>query len=117
MRALSIEHPRKVLTIIHDKMDHGKTTSSSFASKNKDIDVVTKLPLSVTCMMTHGHRDERYAYFPLLMKLYMDMKNVLVIPHMIKELPDWRAFVSEHISDGKEKPIGHMKAQQFRFCV
>jgi hypothetical protein len=65
MRALSIEHPRKVLTIIHDKMDHGKTASPCFVSKNKDTDMFTKLPLSVTGMMAHGHGDERYAHYAL----------------------------------------------------
>ena len=65
MRALSIAHPRKVLTIIHDKMDHGKTASPCFASKNKDTDMFTKLPLSVTGMMAHGHGDERYAHYAL----------------------------------------------------
>ena len=65
MRALSIEHPREVLTIIHDKMDHGKTASPCFASKNKDTDMFTKLPLSVTGMMAHGHGDERYAHYAL----------------------------------------------------
>jgi hypothetical protein len=257
MRALSIEHPRKVLTIIYDKMDHGKTASPCFASKNKDTDMFTKLPLSVTGMMAHGHGDERYAHYaldlypgdcnhtvgsfarllrdleespisssrrlfhgagrsplyravlhgseicleglrappmdpipaiplppvlhvqldncwkdnkcrfvkafwsmltaktifsevhvsyllvghtyddidasfgrwsmdlrehdyptiPLLMKSYMDMEKVPVIPHMMEELPDWRSFVSEHIPSGKEKLIGHTKAQQFKFYV
>ena len=257
MRALSIEHPQKVLTIIHDKMDHGKTASPCFAAKNKDTDMFTKLPLSVTGMMAHGHGDERYAHYaldmypgdcnhtvgsfarllrdledpplsssrrlfhgsgrsplyravlrgseiclqglrappmepipavplppilhvqldncwkdnkcrfvkafwsmltakgiftevhvsyllvghthddidasfgrwsmdlrehdyptiPLLMKSYMDMEKVPVIPHMIEELPDWRTFVSEHIPSGKEKLIGHTKAQQFKFYV
>jgi hypothetical protein len=65
MRALSIDHPRKVLTIIHDKMDHGKTASPCFANKSKDTDMFTKLPLSVTGMMAHGHGDERYAHYAL----------------------------------------------------
>jgi hypothetical protein len=65
MRAISIEHPQKVLTIIHDKMDHGKTASPCFASKNKDTDMFTKLPLSVTGMMAHRHGDERYAHYAL----------------------------------------------------
>ena len=45
------------------------------------------------------------------MKSDMDMEMVSVIPHMIKELSDLRAFVSEHIPNGKDKLIGHMKAQ------
>ena len=54
-----------MLTIIHDKMDHGKTTSPCFASKNKDTDIFTKLPFSVTGMMAHGHGDQRYAHYAL----------------------------------------------------
>ena len=67
MRALSIEHSRKVWTIIHDKMDHGKTTSPCFTSKNRDTDMFTKLPRSVTGMMAHRHGDERYAHYALHM--------------------------------------------------
>jgi hypothetical protein len=62
-------------------------------------------------------REHDYPTIPLLMKSYMDMEKVLVIPHMIEELPDWRTFVSEHIPSGKEKLIGHTKAQQFKFYV
>ena len=65
MRALLIEHPRKVLTIIHDKMNHGKTASPCFVSKNKDNDMFRKLSLSVTGMMARGHGDERYAHYAL----------------------------------------------------
>ena len=46
-------------------MDHGKIACSCFASKNKDIVMLTKLRLFVTCMMAHGHGDERYAHYAL----------------------------------------------------
>jgi hypothetical protein len=62
-------------------------------------------------------REHDYPTIPLLMKSYMDLEKVPVIPHMIEELPDWRTFVSEHIPSGKEKLIGHTKAQQFKFYV
>ena len=65
MRSISVLHPHKVLSVIHDKMDHGKTTSPCFAYKNKDTDMFTKLPLSVTGMIAHGHGDERYAHYSL----------------------------------------------------
>ena len=54
-----------MLTIIHDKIDHGKTMSSCFASKNKDSDMFTNLPFSVTGMTAHGHGDKIYAYYAL----------------------------------------------------
>ena len=62
-------------------------------------------------------REHDYPIIPLLIKLYMKMKNVYVIPHMIEELLNGRAFVSEHIPNGKDKLIGHTKAQEFKFYV
>jgi hypothetical protein len=51
-----------------------------------------------TPMMTSMHhledgvymdlREHDYPTIPLLMKSYMDMEKVPVIPHMIEELPD-----------------------------
>ena len=62
-------------------------------------------------------REHIYPTIPLLMKSYRDMEKILVIPHMIEELHDWRAFVSEYIPNGNDKLIGHTKAQQFKFYV
>ena len=47
-RALSISLPLEVLTVIHDKMDHAKTTSPCFAHRIKATDGFFKLPVSVT---------------------------------------------------------------------
>ena len=58
-----------------------------------------------------------YPTIPLLIKSYMDMEKVPIIPHMIEELPYWRAFVCDYIPDGQDKLIGHTKAQQFKFVV
>ena len=55
-------------------------------------------------------REYNYHNISFLMKLYMDKENVLVIPHMMEKLPDWRAFVSEHIPSDKDKLIKHMNA-------
>ena len=62
-------------------------------------------------------REHNYPTIPLLMKSYMNMEKVLVIPHMIEELLDWKTYISEHILSGKDKLIGHTKAQQFKFYV
>ena len=53
----------KVLTIIHDKMDHSKTASLHFSHKSKAVDSFMKLPVSATSMIAHGHGDKRYAHY------------------------------------------------------
>ena len=63
LKVLLIEHPRKVLIVIHDQLDHCKFVSHYFVSKNKETNMFIKLPLFVKCMMAHGHRDERYAHY------------------------------------------------------
>jgi hypothetical protein len=62
-------------------------------------------------------REHNYPTIPLLMKSYKDMEKIPVIPHMIEELPNWKTYVSEHIPSGKDRIIGHTKAQQFKFYV
>jgi len=51
--------------IMHDKMNHAKTPSPVFSHKSKQLDGLTKLPISVTRMIAHGHGDVRYAYYGL----------------------------------------------------
>jgi len=53
----SVESPEKMVTIIHDKMDHSKTASPHFSHKNKATDSFMKLPIAVTGMIAHGHGD------------------------------------------------------------
>ena len=57
--------PHECVTIMHDKMDHAKTASLVFSHKTKHLDGLTKLPLSVTGMLAHGHGDVRYAHYGL----------------------------------------------------
>jgi hypothetical protein len=64
-RNLSKSKPSKVLTIIHDKMDHSKTACPHFSHKNKAVDSFMKLPVVVTGMIAHGHGDVRYADYGL----------------------------------------------------
>ena len=47
-RTLSISRPLEVLTVIHDKMDHAKTTPPCFANQIKAKDGFFKLHVSVT---------------------------------------------------------------------
>ena len=62
---LSKNESSKVLTIIHDKMDHSKTACPHFSHKNKAVDSFMKLPIAVTGMITHGHCDVQYAHYGL----------------------------------------------------
>jgi hypothetical protein len=49
------------LCIIHDKMDHAKTTFPRLQVCNKMISSLGQLSITLTWMITHGHGDERYA--------------------------------------------------------
>ena len=64
-RFLSEKEPEKCVTIIHDKMDHSKTSSPHFSHKSKHMDLFMKLPISVTGMISHCHGDVRYAHYGL----------------------------------------------------
>ena len=57
--------PHECVTIMHDKMDHAKTTSPVFSHKTKHLDGFMKLPVSVTRMLAHGHGDVKYAHYGL----------------------------------------------------
>ena len=59
------KEPEKCVTIIHDKMDHLKTSSLYFSHKSKHMDSFMKLSVSVTGMIAHGHGDVRYAHYGL----------------------------------------------------
>ena len=62
-------------------------------------------------------REEDFPTIPLLMKSYMDLENIPVIPHMIEEVPDFKAFIEPYIQSGAHRLIGHTKTQQFRFYI
>jgi hypothetical protein len=46
-RGISKARPKQVLSFIHDKMDHSKTTSPCIAVKHKGIDGLVRLPISI----------------------------------------------------------------------
>ena len=64
-RFLLEKEPEKFVTIIHNKMDHSKTSSPHFSHKSKHMDSFMKLPISVMKMIAHGHGDIRYAHYGL----------------------------------------------------
>jgi hypothetical protein len=51
------------LCIIHDKMDHVKTTFLKLQVANKMICELGHLPITLMSMTIHGHGDERYAQY------------------------------------------------------
>ena len=65
LRYHSQTYQKECVTIMHDKMDHAKTASPVFSHKNKDLDGLTKLPVSVTGMIAHRYGDVRYAHYRL----------------------------------------------------
>ena len=42
-------------------------------------------------------QEEDFPTIPLLIKSYMNLKNILVISHMIEEVPDFNAFIKPYI--------------------
>jgi hypothetical protein len=51
------------LCVIHDKMDHAKTTLPRFQMTNKMIFGLGQLPITFIGMITHGHGDEGYVQY------------------------------------------------------
>ena len=64
------------MIIMHDKIDHAKTISPIFSYKMKHLDGLLKLPLSMTCILIHGHSDVRYVHYGL--DLYPHDANYIV---------------------------------------
>ena len=60
---------------------------------------------------------EDFLTVPYLMKSYMDLDKDAVIPHMIEEVPDFKAFINTYIREGQERLVGHTRGRQFRFYV
>jgi len=55
----------QMLTIIHDKMDHSKTTSPHLSHKTKAMDSFMKMLVAITGMIAHSHDDIQYAHYNL----------------------------------------------------
>jgi hypothetical protein len=54
-----------------------------------------------------------YPTIPLLMKSYMELDDILVIPSLIEEVLDFKSFVKPYVSE--DTLIGHTKGRQFLF--
>jgi hypothetical protein len=51
----------------------------------------------------------------MLMKSFMDAEKQPVIPHLIEEVPNFKAFVDGFLCIGNDALEGHTNAQQFKF--
>jgi hypothetical protein len=60
-------------------------------------------------------RTNDYLIFPMLMKSFMDIEKQLVIPHLIEEVPNFKAFVDGFLCTGTDALEGHTNVQQFKF--
>ena len=62
-------------------------------------------------------KEESFPTIPLLMNSFMDVEEILTIPHLIEEVPDFKKFIEDGIAVGENALLSHMKAQQFKFYV
>jgi hypothetical protein len=60
-------------------------------------------------------RANNYPTLPMLMKSFMDVEKQLVIPHLIEEVRNFKAFVDGYFCSGNDALQGHKNAQQFKF--
>ena len=56
-----------------------------------------------------------YPTLSLLMKSFMDTESQPVIPHLIKEVPDFKKFVEGYLCTRRDALARHTNAQQFKF--
>ena len=54
-----------------------------------------------------------YLTMPLLMKSFMDLDTTPIIPSLIEEVPDFKAFIQNCISE--DDLMGQSKSRQFLF--
>ena len=62
-------------------------------------------------------RDKDHPTLPLLMQSYMSMEEAPFIPHLIEEVPDFKAYVRPYIGMNKKKLVGHSNGRQYKFFV
>ena len=60
-------------------------------------------------------RHSNYPTIPLLMKSFMDVDKVPIIPHLLEEVPDFKGFIAPFIASDDKSLEGHGSVQQFKF--
>ena len=48
---------------------------------------------------------------------YMSMEDAPFIPHLIKEVPNFKAYVRPYIGMNKKQLVGHSNGRQYKFFV
>jgi hypothetical protein len=59
-------------------------------------------------------RANDYPTLPMLMKSLMVAEEQLIIPYLIEEVPNFKAFVDGYLCSGNDALQGHTNAQQFK---
>ena len=111
-------YPHECLTIMHDKMDHAKTASPVFSYKSKQLDGLTKLPVSVTGMIAHGHGDVRYAHYGL--DIFLHDSNYIVgsIARLLQDVERPPKYSSRKLfTDAGSAPIFRAVLQGSDICT
>ena len=54
---------------------------------------------------------ESFPTIPLLMKSFMNVEAIPKIPHLIKEVLDFKKFIEDDIAVKESALLGHTKAQ------
>ena len=79
------------MIVIHDKINHSKTSFPHFSHKSKHMDLFMKLPIYVTGMIAHGHKDAAMH----IMDLISSLVTLLTLPVQFKNyLEIWRCHQS-----------------------
>ena len=61
--------------------------------------------------------DKDHPTLPFLMQLYMSMEEAPFIPHLIKEVPNFKAYMRPYIGMNKKQLVGHSNERQYKFFV
>jgi hypothetical protein len=62
-------------------------------------------------------REKDHPTLPFLMQSYMEMEDVPFIPHLIEEVPDFKAYVRPYLGMNKKQLVGHSNGRQYKFFV
>jgi hypothetical protein len=60
---------------------------------------------------------EDFPTIPLLMRSFIENEAVPTIPHLIKEIPNFKSFIEAGRCEGEESLQGHTKAHQLKFFM